>query len=265
MLRIKLDVKLIQQNLDQAHISAQFHYYEQLDSTNLQAKRTAQQAVPLTQAHVFVANQQTNGYGRLNRDFYSPQDTGLYISFLIPMKTGIQFHPGLLTTMTAVASLETIEAYFPVKLQIKWVNDLILDQHKVGGILAEAVTDPVSNQLKAIVIGIGVNLATKIFPKELEDIAISLSDQSHEPPQTEFVSAFIQHFFERLKTYSTGDFMPVYRKRSSVIGHHVEVQYQNQTVTGQVLDVNDEGALVLRTAKTILQVTSGEIIRVRTV
>lgn len=240
----------------------QFHTFDQIDSTNAEAKRIGQQIDTFKQPQVFIANHQTGGYGRLSRDFYSPKDTGLYISFLIPT-TGAEFNPGLLTTMTAVASAEIIEKFFSVKLYIKWVNDLILNNRKVGGILAEAITNPQTNQITGVVIGIGVNLNTQKFPDDIKQIAVSLSDQVDSQNQTDFVSEFIINFFKHLNTYQTADFMKQYREKSSVIGKQVRVQLQNHTVTGMVSDIDNEGALILKTNQQELKITSGEIIHVR--
>lgn len=259
---IKFDSKMVEQNLIQAGLAIQLHTFDQIDSTNAEAKRVGQQTGRITQPQVFIANHQTGGYGRLNRDFYSPKDSGLYVSFLIPIAAE-NFNPGLLTTMTAVASVEAIEKHFPVRLQIKWVNDLILANRKVGGILAEAFTNPVTNQIIGVVIGIGVNLSTTNFPDELQKVAISLSNRPDAKDQTAFVNDFITNFFNHLETYQTGDFMTQYRKKSSVIGHHVRVQFQNNTVTGVVSDIDDDGALLLQTDNQKLKITSGEIIHVR--
>ncbi|GEL14931.1 biotin--[acetyl-CoA-carboxylase] ligase [Pediococcus cellicola] len=260
MVEIKFNVQKVRQTLAQNGI--EFYSYAQIDSTNSQAKRMAHQLATLTHPIVLVANHQTNGYGRLDRSFYSPEDDGLYISFLIPVSQN-DFNPGLLTTMTAVASLETLEQFFSVKLQIKWVNDLIYRKRKVGGILAEAVTDATTHKVTGVVIGIGVNLTTQKFPEEISQIAVALSNQVPNKDETEFIRAFVDNFFHHLTTYQTADFMTTYRKHSSVIGHRVRVQFQTKVVTGTVLDVADNGALVVQTDRTILHMTSGEIIHVR--
>ena len=258
---IKFNFKKLQQKSIAAGFNIDFHIFDQIDSTNSEAKRVGRQLEHITQPHVFIANRQTAGYGRLKRDFYSPEDSGLYISFLIPV-VGKTFNPGLLTTMTAVASAEAIQKHFSVQLQIKWVNDLILNKRKVGGILAEAITDPITNQLAGVVIGIGVNLYTQSFPAEIQQIATSLSDQAEAKDQTDFLADFVNNFLNHLKTYQNADFMSKYRQLSSVIGQQVQVQFQNKTVVGVVETIDDQGRLILQTTQQRLVISSGEIIHV---
>lgn len=259
---IKFNLKKLQEKILSAGFKIEIHTFDQIDSTNAEAKRVGRNLLRITQPQVFMANHQTAGYGRLNRDFYSPEDSGLYISFLIPV-VGETFNPGLLTTMTAVASVEAIQKHFPVKLQIKWVNDLIWNNRKVGGILAEAITDPMTNQLSGVVIGIGVNLYTKSFPDAIQQIATSLSKEPIIPDQTDFVADFVTSFFEYLKTYQSANFMDQYRQLSSVIGKQVQVQFQNRTVSGVVNTIDEQGRLILQTDQEQLKISSGEIVHVR--
>ena len=107
---------------------------------------------------VILANQQTKGRGRMGREFYSPPDTGLYMSLLlrpgaIPPAQAIH-----ITTMAAVAACLAIDALCPRQPQIKWVNDILLRGKKVCGILTEGSFDLETGKLDDVVLGVGFNV-----------------------------------------------------------------------------------------------------------
>ena len=109
----------------------------EVTSTNLLAREsTLENGRPL----VIIANSQTKGRGRKGRDFFSPPDTGIYMSFLLePAK---RFEETIRTTIAAAVAVKNALSKFTTKnVQIKWVNDIFADNKKVCGILTEAVTD----------------------------------------------------------------------------------------------------------------------------
>ena len=145
-------------------------HYRSIDSTNDEAKRQENGALPV----LLIADRQTRGKGRMGRSFYSPEESGLYMSLLFsPSEQGESFMR--LTSVAAVALRRAIADVFSLSTDIKWVNDIYLDGKKVAGILCESFE---REGEKRVVIGIGVNLSTKDFPKELENIAGSLGDSA---------------------------------------------------------------------------------------
>ncbi|WP_047999081.1 biotin--[acetyl-CoA-carboxylase] ligase [Lactiplantibacillus herbarum] len=233
-----------------------------VDSTNAYLKRQVMQS-PLTKPLVVVADTQTAGYGRSGRAFYSPEQTGIYLSIGLPIADQQSFDAGLLTTSTAVVVAETLQQLFAVPVALKWVNDVLVNQHKVVGILAEGVTAPETSQLTAVVIGIGINLTTKAFPADLASKAGAVVTKQVAVTRNQVIQELLRRFFERYPTYRTGDFMPVYRQLSMVIGQQVALKAGDQTYRGQVVDIDQTGALVVRLANGSLQrFTSGEITKV---
>ena len=114
---------------------AQLHVFSSVTSTNDLLRRDADAGAP--EFTVYAAQQQTAGKGRQGRSFFSPPRTGLYLSML--------FRPTIpapelvaLTPMAAVAAAEAVEQCSGQRVQIKWVNDLLLGGRKICGILAES-------------------------------------------------------------------------------------------------------------------------------
>jgi len=217
-----------------------------VDSTNAYLKRlTVSQ--PLTEPVVVVADTQTGGYGRFGRPFYSPSTTGLYLSIGLPIQAGVPFDPGLLTTGTAVAVAKTLDQLFDVSVELKWVNDVLVNHHKVVGILSEATTDLESGRIATVIVGIGINLTLPEgdFPPALKAKAGAVTTNLT-VTRNQVVSTLLSEFFNSYQTYTTGDFMADYRRLSMVIGQQVELKTGGDTLTGLVQDIDATGALVVQ-------------------
>lgn len=148
--------------------------YGSVDSTNNVLKGLAADGAP--GGTVVLADGQSGGRGRRGRSFVSPAGVGVYLSYLFKPEGGFE-KLAALTGWTAVAVADAIRAACGVEARIKWVNDLLVNGKKVGGILTEAMVTGGSGAVDACVIGIGVNVndATGDFPPELAGIATSLS------------------------------------------------------------------------------------------
>lgn len=152
--------------------------FDEIDSTNLEAKRLAMTG--LSRCAV-IADRQTAGRGRLGRSFYSPPGCGIYTSLLLRPRPDQLADVTLLTTAAGVAVCRALEKAAGVQAEIKWVNDLYLNGKKICGILTEGVTDFESGMIESIVIGYGVNFRDDAhLPEELRPIVGSVFGA--EPP-----------------------------------------------------------------------------------
>lgn len=193
-----------------AHVCApNIHLFAELDSTNTYLKTQAQNGAP--HGTVVIAQTQTKGHGRFERSFYSPRDTGLYMSVLYRRRaiggrslslarTETATHnakapdtddalfasPALFTTTAAVAVCRAIQKIADINPRIKWVNDVYCRGKKVCGILCEALFD--ENQNMCVVIGIGINITTNDFPNELESKAAAIFAPNDTGARTDSVS-----------------------------------------------------------------------------
>lgn len=148
--------------------------FESVDSTNNRLREMAfSEAVD---GQIIIANEQTNGRGRRGRNFISPKDDGIYLSMLFRPDSQPSDMPAI-TAWTAVAVNNAIESVCGIRPGIKWVNDLILNQKKLCGILTEMSIETESGQVQYVIIGIGLNVNedASAFPATLRGIATSLS------------------------------------------------------------------------------------------
>lgn len=238
--------------------------FEELDSTNDYAKAYLSQHPKLSPT-VILAEKQTRGRGRLGRQFYSPANTGLYMSILLTLKPGQEVHPSLLTTGTGTAVVRAIRKLYPdLMVALKWINDLVIHQRKCGGILTEAITDLESGQISHLIVGIGLNISTSEFPDDLTQIAGALSDERLD--RNRLAAEILEQFFAMYQTYQNGDFLPDYRRFSAILNHPVlvqTVQTQGKTLSGTVVDFDYQGYLVLKDSSgQKITVQGGEVTKV---
>lgn len=231
------------------------YVYDQIDSTNNEAKRMV--ANGFSDIALIVANEQTSGRGRLGREFYSPKNTGIYMTFI--------FHPNLeisdavsVTTAASVAVVRAIERLTEVKPQIKWVNDVYLNEKKVCGILTEAVTDFESGVTNSIIIGIGINITTESFPDEIASTAASLNPSGIS--RNKLIAAAADEMLTICGDLTDKSYIKDYRSHSLIIGKNIYYYKNNTKYTGIAMNIDDNGGLVVRSADGKIEILhSGEI------
>lgn len=240
-----------------ATIGRRLEVHGQLDSTNIRAKLLAGQGAP--HGYLVCADSQVSGRGRYGRTFFSPEHSGVYITYVLrpslPAERAV-----MITSLAAVAVARAIEKLCDVDVKIKWVNDLYINDRKVCGILCEASLNFESGTLEYVVLGIGVNVARMTFPEELKDIATSIENECGQPVSRSRLIAEISNALDTLYgQLETGEFMQESRRRSNVIGRDVTVIRGEDRYPAHVMDIDDQGRLVIRTESGVSRVGSGEI------
>ncbi|UPS10334.1 biotin--[acetyl-CoA-carboxylase] ligase [Lactococcus lactis] len=212
---------------------------------------------------IFVANNQTEGHGRRGRNFYSPSDTGLYFSIILPNPSHDILKIGLLTTSTAVAVVKVLEQFYKDKnFQLKWVNDIYLGTYKVGGIITEAALDLESSSAGNFIMGIGLNLSTKDFPADLSEKAQGINPE-FKIDRNQLLAKMAKEVINNFANYRQPDLIDEYRKRSLLFGKNVTLKLGTKAVNGQVEGISDDGSLILKAKSGELQTfKSGEVVKV---
>jgi len=198
--------------------------------------------------YALLANSQTAGKGRLGRSFYSPGDTGVYMSLLLRPQGYSPDQAVRLTTMAAVAACEAIEEVSGRSAQIKWVNDVYMDNKKVSGILTEAAFSLEDNSLDYIVVGIGINAypPKEGFPPELKQIATTVFEERQNDGKNRLAAAFLNCFMGYYAARENMDYAKKYRARSLVIGKEIRVISPAGQREALALDVDEECRLAVR-------------------
>lgn len=118
-------------------VGRRIEYFEEVESTNSEALRLAQQGAP--EGTVVMADAQTRGRGRLDRVWESPPSKNLYLSVLLrPDIPAVS--SSLIPLMTGVAVAEVVAQYCPGRVRLKWPNDVLVGGKKICGMLTEMRT-----------------------------------------------------------------------------------------------------------------------------
>ena len=236
------------------------YFYAETDSTNNRIRQLAVEGA--AEGTLAVAEVQTMGRGRRGKQWSSPVGSGAWFSLLLrpdipPAEASVLT---LLGGLAVCRALEDISGMQPV---IKWPNDILLNGKKLVGILTEM--DCEMSQVHFVVLGIGINVNTKAFPPELEEVATSLFLESGKTFSRKLV---VQKTMERLEEYydiflAAGGFAPLldeYRRRCVTLGREVTV-LEEKSFLATALDVTPEGELLVRRSDTgeEMVIYSGEV------
>ena len=228
------------------HPGLTVQFREEVTSTNTLLRQQAEEGVP--EGTVLIAARQTAGRGRRDRSFYSPADTGLYLSILLRPKLAPQ-EALYLTTCAAAAVALALEETPGVHAKIKWVNDVFLHGKKVCGILTEGAIDPDTGGLKYAILGIGVNLFPPEggFPADLPE-AGAVYDHSPDPTETRrrVAGRILDHFFRWYPEIQNRPFFEAYRNRSLVLGQPITILQGGQSRPAAALDLEPDFSLRVR-------------------
>lgn len=232
--------------LETKYLGKNLHFYNQIESTQTLASRLALDGA--VEGTIVVANEQTKGRGRLQRQWFSEKNQSVMFSMILRPKLSIQQTPQL-TLVAAVALAQTLEKTNRVKPYIKWPNDLLLSNKKFAGILTELQGD--ADGVAAVIIGIGINCnhTTDDIPQDLQEIATSLRIESgDEWNRQELLQTFLVTFEKLYEKYISFGFLPIkvlWESYNNTLGKHIKASTTLETLVGKAIGLEDDGALLL--------------------
>lgn len=211
--------------------------------------------------YLMVAHGQTDGVGRYNRKFFSPEYSGIYFSLLLRPDLPVQIITNLTVAM-AVAVALAIEEFTSKTCEIKWVNDLLVDGKKVCGILTEGSIDAKALSLNYAVVGVGINLYKPIggFDETIKDIAGEIA-LTNSLDKNKFLACILKNFYGFLQDLTAAKLFEEYSKRLAFVGCKVDI-FKNgkKTDVGIVEGLTKDYKLLVKTPDGIIQsLDSGEI------
>lgn len=238
-----------------------FRYYDEIESTNAEAKSLAISGAP--EGTVVIADCQTAGRGRLGHRWVSPAGKGLLFTVLLRPELAINDAP-LLTLVAAVAVAEGIEEHTGVQTRIKWPNDIFVGDRKVGGILMEVSGD--RDEVEWLAVGIGVNVNTEYgdLPVGLRRTATSLKMARGDTVDRSDLLANLLLSLERHYSDAVAngfeDAVSSFRGRDYLLGKSVTVQTRRGPIIGNAAGVDERGALLVDIGdRRIRRFHSGEV------
>ncbi|WP_449536721.1 biotin--[acetyl-CoA-carboxylase] ligase [Ferdinandcohnia sp. Marseille-Q9671] len=243
----------IQLGLKTEVLGRNIHFEESVTSTQQIAHRLAYEGA--IEGTIVVAEEQTTGRGRLDRAWYSPKHTGIWMSMILRPQIPPSKAPQL-TLLAAVGVVQAIQEVTGLEPDIKWPNDILLNQKKLVGILTELQAE--TDRINSVIIGIGINVNQDInhFPESLHHIASSLSIEKGENIdrakliQTillkieKLYNEYLQHGFKVVKL--------LWESYATSIGKNIVARTLSGSIEGKALGINDEGVLLIEDASGVV-------------
>ncbi len=261
--RFKMNSDQLLKNLKTKVIGKRILCYNVVDSTNKIALELSRHNLP--EGTVVVAQGQDKGRGRLGRRWVSPRGTGIYLSIILRPKISLD-KAAIITLMAAVSAAKTVRNLFGLPAQIRWPNDVLINNKKFCGVLIQAQAN--GHNIKALVLGIGVNVNTP--GAKLPAGATSLRKELKARPlsRIKLTQALLRRLDRDYRNFlkkGPQDIISRWRELSLLSGKRVKLQMpDHKHIEGLARGIDAQGALVIQFANGRRQhVTAGEIIRIR--
>ena len=238
-----VDPRAILNGVDLVLLEPNIVCVNQTESTNVLARVMVEGG--LGEGLVAVADLQTQGRGRHDRKWHSPLG-GLYFSIVLKPRIADEAAP-LLGFLTACAIATEIREVLGLEISLKWPNDILVGERKLGGILSETVS---TNGSLLAVIGVGINQNVKRedLPAELQDNTTTiLTEIGRETSRENLISAIISGIDSRLsRVESDSSFSSIldeWTNHSSTIGRSVRIRDGSEIIEGLAIGIGPDGSL----------------------
>lgn len=250
----------IEAHLTSSVLGRNIHYFGEVDSTNNEAKKLAANGCP--EGTIVVAEAQATGRGRLARGWFSPFGKGIWLSVVLrppfaPMEAA------KCTLMAAVGVNRAINAVTGTGCGIKWPNDILWNGRKVVGILTEMSAEMDAINYVVIGMGINVNIKQQDFPSEIAATATSLAEAAGcQIPRIKLLTSILSELESVYTAVKTSGFAPVleeWKTQSITLGQQVDVYGIDRNFSGLALDIDADGALLIKTPQGIERVMAGDV------
>lgn len=236
------------------------HYYDDIESTNNEAKRLAAEGCP--EGTLVVTEAQNAGRGRLSRGWFSPWGKGIWLSAVLRPPFSPQDAPQC-TLMAAVAINKAIREVAGIDCGIKWPNDILFQGRKLVGILTEMSAEMDAINYIVLGMGINVNISQSEFPEEISETATSIALAAGQKiDRLELLGSILMHL-EKIYTetiaHGFGPVLDEWRAQSITLGQTVDVIGLNRKFTGLALNIDHDGALLVKMGDTVERVLAGDV------
>lgn len=243
--------------LETEKIGRNFIYTEEIDSTNSYLMNREFNPPDGT---VVLAEKQSKGRGRNDRNWHSLKDVNLTFSILLKDSKYFRTNFNLINFSAALSVAISIENLYQLKPELKWPNDVLINGKKVSGILLESTSK--GEKVERIVIGIGLNVNQNIFQGTYNIAPTSLKLELNRHIDREILLAELLNHFENLlhKTKVKPEWiLNEWRNRCRMIGERITIIEGEKTVTGIFDDIDDAGFLILRQGTRTQKIFAGDL------
>lgn len=265
----------IQIDLGACSLGRTIHIHDEVSSTNATALALIDSDI--NHGTVILAEGQTAGRGRLGRPWFSPPKKNLYCSIILK-EVCPQNCVSWIPLITGLAITQAVEDLTNLRPSLKWPNDILVGDRKLGGVLCESAQQ--RSKRWAIVVGFGLNINSRIgeFPENLQAFSTTLTTETGKffdrNRLTARILSNLEAYYTRLQAQNIQEVRASYLDSCSTIGRHIYVHLVNgEEIKGIALDVGCDGSLQVAQSlessyaknlgKNIMEIRSGEVTHIR--
>lgn len=220
-------------------LEERIHYFPEIGSTMDAARELARKGAK--EGTIVIAEAQAHGRGRLSREWLSPKG-GIYFTLILRPRISPAYAPRI-NLMASVAVATTIKKLFGLNAELKWPNDVLIEDRKVCGILAEM--DAEMDVINFVNVGIGIN-ANNPVPQFVET-ATSLKDVlGREISRKDFLSVLLGEIERQQALLMEADLIEEWKKLSGTLNKYVRILSPGEVIVGRAIDIDTTGALILK-------------------
>ena len=244
-------------------IGRRIYYFDEIDSTQNYALQISNNTNE--NGAIIIAEKQTHGKGRLNRKWYSPEG-GIWLSVIIHPELQIS-DATIIPLAASLALCESIKKVHKIKTDVKWPNDITIDDKKVAGMLID--TSIQGNKVENLVLGIGINFAVNIqqIEKRLKKSpnfygVTSLFPEKNSPSKIELLVQFLLELEKVINSLIKGKNAQIIRdwsKHTNMFGKAISVNTGNGKISGIAKKIDSDGALIIKTGTKNRRIFVGDV------
>jgi len=243
----KLSENTIKWGLKTKWLGQTIYHYEQTKSTQIDAHQFAKNSA--THGTIVIADEQTKSKGRMARPWISKKGKGLWMSIILRPNI-LPYQAPQLTLLTATVLADVIDHLTNITPQIKWPNDVLINDKKVSGILTEMQAE--QDIVKYIVVGIGINVNQDQtdFPKDIRHKTTSIGYETNKKINLlTFIQPLLETFERKYEAYLIDGFSNIKKEWESYgfkLGHQLEIRTNGKKWIGTFVGIAEDGALLAK-------------------
>ena len=256
-------------------IGRKIYYFDHVSSTMDMAMQLSNKNIP--EGTLVIAESQTKGRGRLGRSWISPKYKGIYLSLILKPDI-LPANASIITLMTAVSICEGIRQISGIEPQIKWPNDILIHNKKLGGILTELKAELDATSFVIIGIGLNVNndsdelvkeaISLKVAKKGLPaDRQAGLLDRQENINRIELLQEILRKIEENYLILQKKGSQPIlekWRNYNVTLGRRIKVVCHKEHVEGEAVDIDRDGGLLVRRDSGIVEkFMAGDVVHMK--
>ncbi|MCP4652190.1 MAG: biotin--[acetyl-CoA-carboxylase] ligase [Candidatus Omnitrophica bacterium] len=251
----KLYPREIQYKLNTKVIGKEIHYYEIIGSTQDCAWQLG--LANSDEGALVVSEAQTKGRGRMQRAWISSKG-GIYMSLLLRPQFLHLYDASKITLLISLGCVYGIKKATGIDCQLKWPNDIFIEEKKVAGILCEINAE--TDKINFIVAGIGVNVNTRDLPKEATSLFLHTANKHNRVAIVKAIIEEIENCYKKAKKEGFDEILKEWSQLCFIWKRQIKVRISNRQVTGEAIGIDESGFLLLRKSTGLIEkIPSGDI------